>query len=162
MFHWYLSLCLKNMHSVEDTLISHLYQKAEALGVLAPNEMRIFYYTRRSFIGNMCEMMGSTNPWRWVVPLPYFGRQNHSLEGTEDLQYMRLDRDAIRNLEALEYQVELYMAGRQNDIYNYRIAYGYQQSSQGSTTASQTSENVDWYELSRQQYSKLPKLQEGM
>ncbi|TNV71243.1 hypothetical protein FGO68_gene13195 [Halteria grandinella] len=94
--------------------------------------------------------------------MPYFGRQNHSLEGTEDLQYMRLDRDAIRNLEALEYQVELYMAGRQNDIYNYRIAYGYQQSSQGSTTASQTSENVDWYELSRQQYSKLPKLQEGM
>lgn len=103
MFHWYLSLCLKNMHSVEDTLIAHLYQKAEALGVLAPNEMRIFYYTRRSFIGNMREMMGSTNPWRWVVPLPYFNRQNHSLTTTEDLQYMRLDRDAIRNLEALEY-----------------------------------------------------------
>ena len=83
-------------------------------------------------------MMGSTNPWRWVVPLPYFGRQNHSLTSADDLQYMRLDRDAIRNLEALEYQVDLYMAGRQNDIYNYRIAYGYQppSSSQGSTTAS--------------------------
>jgi hypothetical protein len=26
-FHWYLSLSLKNMHSVEDTLIAGLYQR---------------------------------------------------------------------------------------------------------------------------------------
>lgn len=26
-FHWYLSLSLKNMHSVEDTLIGGLYQR---------------------------------------------------------------------------------------------------------------------------------------
>jgi hypothetical protein len=137
MFHWYLSLCLKNMHSVEDTLISGLYQKAEALGVCSPYEMKIFYYTRRSFIRNMCEMMGSYNPWRWVMPVPYLGRQNHDLKSNDPdkagVGYMSLDRNAIRNLEALEYQVDLYMSGRQNDIYNYRIAYGYSPS-QGSTS----------------------------
>ena len=73
--------------------------------------------------------MGTSNICRWVVPIPYFGRQNHSLEDPREVQYIKLDRDAIRNLEALEYQVQLYMAGRQNDIYNYRIAYGYAQSS---------------------------------
>jgi len=38
LFHWYLSLSLKNMHSVEDTLISALYQKAEAMGIIASSD----------------------------------------------------------------------------------------------------------------------------
>lgn len=105
------------MHSVEDTLIQGLYQKAEALGVSPPGEMRIFYYTRKSFLGNWCEMMGTANLCRWVLPLPYFNRQNHSLQSNDpkdlrELQYMKLDKDAIKNIEALEYQVELFLAGR--------------------------------------------------
>ena len=37
-------------------------------------EMRIFYYTRRNFMRNWCEMMGSSNFFRWVIPIPYFKR----------------------------------------------------------------------------------------
>jgi hypothetical protein len=98
LFHYYLSLSLRNMQSVEDTLISALYQKAEALGITSissvnaqismgyqPNQgnscnsgniqdMRIYYYTRRSFMRNWCEMMGSSHFYRWVIPIPFFGR----------------------------------------------------------------------------------------
>lgn len=33
LFHMYVSLALKNMHSVEDTIIAGLYQRAEELGL---------------------------------------------------------------------------------------------------------------------------------
>ena len=111
MFHYYLSLSLKNMHSVEDTMISALYQRAESIGVLLPGDMRIFYYTRKSFIRNWCEMMGTRNFMRWVVPIPYFGRQNHDFQSNDPcdldkIEYMKLDRLASKSLVTLEYRVE--------------------------------------------------------
>jgi len=34
LFHWYLALSLKNMHSVEDTMVSSLYERGERLGII--------------------------------------------------------------------------------------------------------------------------------
>ena len=108
----YLSLALKNMHSVEETIISGLYHRAEELQLpLVEHNMKIFYYTRSSFLKNWCEMMGSENIVWWILPLPYFKKQNHNLASNEPddlraLQYMRLDRESCRSLVSCEYQVE--------------------------------------------------------
>jgi len=107
----YLSLAVKNMHSVEETIIAGLYHRAEELGLPLEQNMKIFYYTRASFVKNWCEMMGSRNLLWWILPLPYFRRQNHNLASNEPddlkaLQYMRLDRESCRSLVACEYQVE--------------------------------------------------------
>lgn len=117
LFQHYLSLSLKNMHSVEDTLISALYEQAEQLGIInhcRREELLVYYYTRRSFFRNWCEMLGSSNCLRWVVPLPFFGRQNHELQSNDpwdiqELAYMRLDRDACKMLANLEAKVETYL-----------------------------------------------------
>jgi hypothetical protein len=70
----YLSLALKNMHSVEETIIAGLYHRAEELELPLEHNMKIFYYTRASFVKNWCEMMGSRNVLWWILPLPYFKR----------------------------------------------------------------------------------------
>ena len=124
MFHFYVSLSLKNMHSVEDTIISGLYQRAQELCIPIPGDTKIFYYTRDNYYRNWCEMMGTANFVRWVIPVPYLGRQNHQLQSadTREIQYMRLDRDACRNLVMLEYQVENYFSCK-SAAANYQTTY---------------------------------------
>jgi hypothetical protein len=46
-------------------------------------DMKIYYYTRASFVKNWCEMMGSANIVRWILPIPFFGRQDHKLTSNE-------------------------------------------------------------------------------
>lgn len=46
--------------------------------------------------------MGGTFFLRWVIPLPYFGRQNN----LEDVSYMVLERDSCEALKRLEALVE--------------------------------------------------------
>jgi hypothetical protein len=63
-------MSLKNMHSVEETAIGGVYDKAR-FHKIAFGEMKKFYYTRASFLSNWCEMMGTSNVCRWITPLPY-------------------------------------------------------------------------------------------
>ena len=105
LFHWYLSMCFKNMHSVEETSIGHIYDKAR-FHKIPFGDMKIFYYTRPSFVQNWCEMMGSRNVFRWITPLPYRMRQFHNLNSKDrcdidKLNYMKFDTNALKELVGL-------------------------------------------------------------
>ena len=98
------------MHSVEETSIGHIYDKAR-FHKIPFGDMKIFYYTRQSFIQNWCEMMGSNNVFRWITPLPYRTRQFLNLNSkdrcdVESARYMKFDLDALRELIKLQYKIE--------------------------------------------------------
>lgn len=73
LFHWYLAMSFKNMHSIEETAIGSTYDKARFYKIQY-DEMHKYYYTRSSFLRNWCEMMGTRNIFRWITPLPYRSR----------------------------------------------------------------------------------------
>ena len=96
LFHWYSSLCFKNMHSIEDTMISGLYDKARFHNLEAVTEdtPHVFYYTRPSYREGWCEMMGSNKVCRWITPWAYKNRQNHDLFSRDwcdvkEIRYMK-------------------------------------------------------------------------
>lgn len=93
------------MHSVEETSIGHIYDKAR-FHKIPFGDMKIFYYTRPSFVQNWCEMMGSRNVFRWITPLPYRMRQFHNLNSKDrcdidKINYMKFDTNALKELVGL-------------------------------------------------------------
>lgn len=86
------------MQSVEEALISTLYQRADALGMVSATDPRVYYYTRKGIFANWSERMGGTFFLRWIIPVPYFGRQND----LEDVGYMELEHDSCEALKKLE------------------------------------------------------------
>jgi hypothetical protein len=61
-------------------------------------EPRLYCYTRKGILANWSERMGGTFFLRWIIPVPYFGRQNN----LEDVRYMELERDSCDELKRLE------------------------------------------------------------
>jgi hypothetical protein len=81
---WYLGMAARNMHAVEELMIGQLYDKARFHKL--PFSERRFYYTRQGggWLENMSEMMGTRNVLRWLLPMPYFGRQYATLTTHRD------------------------------------------------------------------------------
>lgn len=106
----------RNMHAVEELVIGNLYDKARYHKLVKCSDNMKFYYTRKvgGAFENMAEMMGTRNVLRWFVPIPYYNRQYPHLVAEEgqtppngrDIDFMRFDRETLRDLVKLEYQIE--------------------------------------------------------
>ncbi len=98
MRYWYFSMSARNMHAIEDTMVGMVFDKARFHKLLEPSMERLFYYTRESGTwANVVEMMGTSNIFRWLVPLP------RDRELTGEYEYMRYELGALKKLTDLEY-----------------------------------------------------------
>ena len=65
----YYTMATRNMNSIEDTIISNIYEKAKYHNIFPLK--RKYYYTKNALLDNLKDMFGSTNILRWMTPYPY-------------------------------------------------------------------------------------------
>ena len=99
------------MHAVEETMIGNLYDKARYHKLFTDGQPKKFYYTRQGGkLENFYEMIGTRNIFHWLLPVPHFNRQYINFEndelGAQKLSYMLFDRQSLKDIVSLEYQVE--------------------------------------------------------
>lgn len=108
MIEMYFTMASRNMHAVEDSIIGSVYDKARYHKIEFKEQQ--FYYTRSSKWANFCEMMGTSNVLRWLLPFPLEGHNNDlsrtEKEVTKGFEYMKFSKEALRTLIVLEYKIE--------------------------------------------------------